>query len=547
MLPRAMPDQAIQHMPDTTTKADVDRAVNLATTGFLISVSLRNKYATSIQFFLLVVLLLLFAGAARAAVESDPKSDPQKTPVTTANPNVPLEDLRVMVKPLTKAELEAEAEAWFQLLRSKARQIAVLRLGVRKTAEAMAAEDTAEAEETLEAVKETAEKVEETAEQTEEEIKRAAQEEVGNETNTADENDQATETDEIDSADSQETPTDSAAEVKAELLADIHQLQDERTALIDRLQIVLDSLEEKGGDVEEYQRYSDAVSKVELETTDAEAAWSFLLGWLNSKEGGRRWAWNLGKFAAALVLAYLVAKFASLIVNWLLERKLKLSQLAEKLIANVTKYVLLLVGFAVALTALEVDVTPILAAFGAAGLVVGLALQNSLSNVASGLMILANRPFDVGDIVNAAGVTGTVQQMNLVSTTFRTFDNQTIHVPNNEIWNNVITNVTANPTRRVDLEFGVGYDDDFEQAERIIREVVDNHELVLDEPEPEVVTHALADSSVNIVCRPWVKTRDWWRAKNEITREVKRRFDAAGISIPFPQRDVHVHHHHDSA
>jgi len=179
---------------------------------------------------------------------------------------------------------------------------------------------------------------------------------------------------------------------------------------------------------------------------------------------------------------------------------------------------------------------------GAAGLVVGLALQDSLSNVASGLMILINRPFDVGDVVSSGGVIGTVHQMNLVSTTFRTFDNQTIHVPNNEIWNNVITNITANPTRRVDLEFGIGYSDNFDHAEQIIEEVVREHDLVLDDPAPVVVTHALADSSVNIVCRPWVRTSDWWQVKTDLTREVKRRFDAAGISIPFPQRDVHVYH-----
>jgi len=132
--------------------------------------------------------------------------------------------------------------------------------------------------------------------------------------------------------------------------------------------------------------------------------------------------------------------------------------------------------------------------------------------------------------------------MNLVSTTFKTFDNQTIHVPNNEIWNSVVTNVTANDTRRVDLEFGIGYDDDFDRAEQIIEEVVSEHDLVLDDPSPMVVTHALADSSVNIVCRPWAKTSDWWQVKTDVTREVKRRFDAEGISIPFPQRDVHVYH-----
>ncbi len=239
----------------------------------------------------------------------------------------------------------------------------------------------------------------------------------------------------------------------------------------------------------------------------------------------------------------MIAKLVAAVVNWMLERKVKLSNLAEKLIARTIKDVLMLIGFAIALTALEIDITPILAAIGAAGFIIGFALQGTLSNFASGLMILLNRPFDEGDTVTAGGVTGKVDQMNLVSTSFRTFDNQTIHVPNNEIWGTVITNITANDKRRVDMEFGIGYDDDFEEAERIIREVVENHELVLDDPEPMVVMHELGDSCVKIVCRPWAKTSNWWTVKTEITRRVKQRFDEVGISIPYPQRDVHVYQH----
>jgi small conductance mechanosensitive channel len=325
------------------------------------------------------------------------------------------------------------------------------------------------------------------------------------------------------------------------MVSDVTTLQDERVALSDRLQIVLDSLEAKGGDIEEYEQYLRAVSGVELDTTDVGTVWAGVVGWITSKEGGQRWAWNLGKFLLILAITAFLARIFSWIVHWLLERKIHLTQLAERLISVTIKNLFMLVGFAIALTALEIDITPILAAIGATGLVVGLALQGTLSNFASGLMILINRPFDVGDVVTAGGVTGTVNKMNLVSTTFRTFDNQTIHVPNNEIWNNVITNITANPTRRVDMEFGIGYSDDFEKAETIIQEVVAGHELILDDPQPVVVTHALADSSVNIVCRPWAKTEDWWQVKTDVVREVKRRFDEAKISIPFPQQDIHVH------
>jgi len=500
----------------------------------------------------LVIVFLITVMPTLACAQNDENLATQKpaasavatpdAPLTTSDPDVPLADLRVMVKPLTKAELEVEADAWFELLRAKARQIAVMRLGVRKTSEAVAAEDEAEAQAALdeaETVKTTAER---RAAQTEEEITRSAQENLGIE--ESDSPDEAAESDTSAEDSSQEADGpagDVAAELKGDLLEDINQLQDERAALYDRLIIVLNSLEEKGGDVSDYRQYADAVSRVELETSDAEAAWSAVTGWLGSKEGGQRWAWNLMRFVFVLVFAYVAARIIATVVNWLLERKVRLSQLAEQLIANTIRNILLIVGFAIALTTLEIDVTPLLAAIGATGLVVGLALQESLSNVASGFMILINRPFDVGDVVTAGGVTGTVKRMNLVSTTFRTFDNQTIYVPNNEIWNNTITNITANHTRRVDLEFGIGYDDDFEQAEQVIRRVLEEHELILSDPAPEVVTHTLADSSVNIVCRPWSKTGDWWKVKTDVTRAVKRRFDEEGISIPYPQREVHVY------
>jgi small conductance mechanosensitive channel len=496
------------------------------------------------MFFRSLVFLgtLLFACATSALAQTQEttaaNTDSEPAPLTIDNPQVPLDDLQVMVKPLTKAELQIEANAWFQLLRAKARQIAMLRLGVRKTSDAVAAADEFEAEIILQEVEE----VKDSVRQTENEITQAAEDRRGLDATPADGEAETEKSTDDDSGAAPETTADAASEMKTDLLANINQMQEQRTALNDRLQVVLDSLEEKGGEVEEYRKYADAVARVQLETSDVEAAWSGVAGWLTSKEGGRRWAWNIVKFVLVVFLAYLIARLTGSIVNWLLERKIRLSQLAERLIANTIKYVLLLIGFAVALTTLEVDITPILAAMGATGLVVGLALQNSLSNVASGVMILINRPFDVGDIVTAGGVTGTVHQMNLVSTTFRTFDNQTIHLPNNEIWNGVITNVTANDTRRVDLEFGIGYDDDFDQAEQIIKNVVEANELVLDDPAPVVMTHALADSSVNIVCRPWTRTSDWWQVKTEITREVKRRFDAAGISIPFPQRDIHVYH-----
>jgi small conductance mechanosensitive channel len=152
------------------------------------------------------------------------------------------------------------------------------------------------------------------------------------------------------------------------------------------------------------------------------------------------------------------------------------------------------------------------------------------------------RPYDVGDVVNAGGVTGKVGGMNLMSTTVKTFDNQKIIVPNNKIWGDVITNVTAQRERRVDMVFGIGYDDDIGKAEAVLREIVAGHPKVLKDPEPTIQLHELGDSSVNFVVRPWSATADYWDVYWDITRSVKERFDQEGISIPFPQRDVHLYH-----
>ncbi len=199
-----------------------------------------------------------------------------------------------------------------------------------------------------------------------------------------------------------------------------------------------------------------------------------------------------------------------------------------------------IIGFMLAISQFGVSIGPLLAGLGIAGFIIGFALQDTLSNFASGMMILIYRPFDVGDLVEAGGVSGKVSHMSLVNTTFMTLDNQRLVVPNNMIWQSVITNVTAQRSRRIDLVFGVSYSDDLDKVQSILQEIVDANEAVLESPEPVVRMHELADSSVNFIVRPWVKTDDYWDTYWEIMKTVKQRFDAEGISIPFPQRDVHM-------
>jgi len=218
-----------------------------------------------------------------------------------------------------------------------------------------------------------------------------------------------------------------------------------------------------------------------------------------------------------------------------------MSTLLKSILVSTSGGVVMALGVLMALSQVGISLAPMLAGLGVAGFIVGFALQDSLGNFASGAMILIYRPFDVGDLVEVTGASGLVKKMNLVSTTIATLDNQTLVVPNSKIWGDVIKNVTAQKERRVDLVFGIGYDDDIELAERVLNEIVSAHEKVLAHPEPTIKLHTLGDSSVNFVVRPWTKTDNYWNVYWDLTREVKLRFDREGISIPFPQRDVHLY------
>ncbi len=253
-------------------------------------------------------------------------------------------------------------------------------------------------------------------------------------------------------------------------------------------------------------------------------------------EGGPR---LLLQFALFLLIVFAFLKLAQigqrLVDRGLSSSRVQLSELLTRMVISTTRNLIIVVGVLIALSQLGISLGPLLAGLGIAGFVIGFALQDSLSNFASGMMILLYRPFDVGDLVEAGTVSGRVDHMSLVNTTILTLDNQTLIVPNNKIWGDVIKNVTAQTIRRVDLVFGISYDDDIPKAEQIMEKVLEEHDRVLDDPEPMVRVFELGDSSVNFVCRPWVETDDYW----DITRTVKMRFDEQGITIPFPQRDVH--------
>ncbi|HHI80017.1 MAG TPA: mechanosensitive ion channel family protein [Planctomycetes bacterium] len=303
---------------------------------------------------------------------------------------------------------------------------------------------------------------------------------------------------------------------------------------------VLKAYGAKGGDVTDYQKYLDSVSGVSFDTSNASGFLITVKDWLLSDKGGIAWGINLLLFIVVLFAFSIVGRVAAGITARALKKFGRTSDLLRDFFTNTVRKLIFFVGLVVALGMLGVDIGPLLAAIGAVGFIVGFALQGTLSNFASGIMILLYRPYDLGDVVEVAGSVGGVSAMSLVSTTIKTPDNQVLVIPNNSIWGGTIKNITGSDTRRVDMVFGIGYDDNPDKAAKVLEEIVTSHSLVLKDPAPVVKMHELADSSVNFVVRPWCKTSDYWTVYWDITKEVKKRFDAEGISIPYPQMDVHL-------
>jgi len=245
-------------------------------------------------------------------------------------------------------------------------------------------------------------------------------------------------------------------------------------------------------------------------------------------------------FAAILLGARLLGRLARNLVQRGFSRNPgNTSQLLRDMTISLVGGGVFVIGFLIALSQIGISLAPMLAGLGVAGFIIGFALQDALGNFAAGGMILIYRPFDVDDYIEVAGVDGTVKKMNLVSTTITTPDNQALIIPNSKIWGDVIRNKTGQRVRRVDLEFGISYSDSIEHAEEVFRKVLATMPAVLPEPAPNIQVIRHGESSIDFIVRPWVKTEDYWPTYWAMQRAVKLAFDEAGITIPFPQRDVH--------
>lgn len=334
---------------------------------------------------------------------------------------------------------------------------------------------------------------------------------------------------------------ESSANIKEKVLDNLTDLRTQRSALVSRFTVVIDELESKGGDVASYKQYRKAVGALNVDVSDTSAFAKFATGWLTSEEGGMKWAINIIKFFVIIGFFYFIALVVGTGVSKITSKARRMSGLLRNFLNKAVQRGVLFIGVLVAFDAIDIPVAPLLAVIGAAGFVVGFALQGTLSNFASGLLILIYRPFDVGDAVEAGGTSGVINTMNLMYTKFKTWDNKSMIVPNNKIWGDTITNISGTDKRRVDMVFGISYSDSIDKAQAILEKIVKEHPLTLDDPAPNIKLNELGDSSVNFIVRPWVAPANYWAVYWDITRKVKEEFDQQGISIPFPQRDVHIH------
>jgi small conductance mechanosensitive channel len=266
-----------------------------------------------------------------------------------------------------------------------------------------------------------------------------------------------------------------------------------------------------------------------METSMSEF-WQTILPWLI--KGG----WALAIFFVGRKLSGWISKRFGKFLG-----KHGLNDLLVKLSVNASYAALLVLVVLAALEQLGINTTSALAVFGAFSLAVGLAVKDSLSNFASGVMIAFFEPFSLGHYVEAGGSSGTVVEVGMFNTILRTPDNKIIIVPNSVVYNGTIVNYSAEETRRVDLVFGIGYEDDYDKACELIRGVIEADERILKEPAPTIAMAELADSSVNINVWPWVNGADYWTVRASLLEKIKAAFDANSISIPFPQQDVHMH------
>jgi len=332
-----------------------------------------------------------------------------------------------------------------------------------------------------------------------------------------------------------------------DLVGELNALEERKAGLVASLRSTIKLMKQLELETSEYSlQLIRSVGQIDESLLDKKVVVSLLEQWV---EGAKDWLVENGPNFLVQVFTVILILFVFKLLALLSERlvhkalassKAKISKLLREFFENMVSKLVMVIGVLVALAHVGVQIGPLLAGLGIVGFIVGFALQDTLSNFASGIMILIYKPFDIGDIIEAAGQKGTVSNMTLVSTTVLTFDNQILIIPNNKIWGDIIKNVTSQENRRVDFEFYVNKDADIDQVEGILNEIIQQHQLVLADPEPVVKLHRIEKQSLEFIARPWVKTADYWQVYWDITRAVKQRFDEEAIPQPVPKQDVQL-------
>ncbi len=274
------------------------------------------------------------------------------------------------------------------------------------------------------------------------------------------------------------------------------------------------------------------------EIADLSTTWDNILEMLRTT--GLEFGINLVTAIAIFYIGKIVVRLLTRGLRKVMQAQ-EIDKTLESFVCNLASMVLLTFVIIASVSALGIQTTSFIAVLGAAGLAIGLALQGSLSNFASGVLIVMFRPYKVGEWVEAAGVAGTIVEVQILTTVFKTGDNKSIIVPNGQVMNSVIINYSANDQRRVDMVVGVSYGDDLDKVRATLEDLIAADDRILDDPACTIAVAELADSSVNFVVRPWVKSGDYWGVKFDLTEAIKKRFDKEGIAFPFPQQDVHLY------
>ncbi|NET01772.1 MAG: mechanosensitive ion channel [Sphaerospermopsis sp. SIO1G1] len=321
------------------------------------------------------------------------------------------------------------------------------------------------------------------------------------------------------------------AELKNQLVATVTELQSERTALVDRFKVVLDELERKGGTPDSYKKYIEAISIITIDLQDTEGAGVRIMSWLQSEEGGIRWAINIGKFVGIIGVSFFVSQSLGNIVNKSLQQLNGGSELLRQFIVMVVKRGGVVVGVLLALTALEVSLGPILALVGGASFVLAFALQSNLGNFASGLMIMFNKPFDIGDEVKLGGIWGYVDSISLASTKISGFTGQMYVIPNNTVWSGMIENLSHGDIRMVSLLLRVGLEEDLTRVRNLLMEILTSHPKVLENPKPSTFLWNYEGYYMTMYVGAWATHADFWYVYDELIQMIQERFNQENIPV----------------